>query len=157
MKKKIVFAVLIIGLIVAAVIYGLLNYSYSKGSRTGRLVKLSKKGMILKTHEGILDLGSGDLLTWQFSIRDGKLGDSLEKYSGQIVRLEYQELLYPLFFDTKYNVTGFSIVNTGTGVDNLCRLVHILRRKKSIVNQVRPLIDEFDPSLMPLVRECQRN
>ena len=98
MKNKIILASILLLAILGAGTFGVLTHSYSNGVRTGKLVKLSKRGMLLKTYEGTLDLGSGDKLTWDFSIHDDKLGAELLKHTGQIVQLEYREILFKLFY-----------------------------------------------------------
>ncbi|MBT7609625.1 MAG: hypothetical protein HN576_07705 [Bacteriovoracaceae bacterium] len=156
MKKKIFAWTILIILIICGVAGATLQYSYSTGQRSGKLVKLSKKGFLPKTYEGTLDLGSGDSLTWQFSVHDEKLGEKLTNLSGQNVTLEYRELLWKIFYDTKYDITGYKIIeDSGQSNKSLCRLVQVLRQDKSIVEQIRPMIQQFDPSLLSSIRKCQ--
>lgn len=158
MKKKLFAWAILILIIGSAVSYGILQYSYSNGQRTGKLVKLSKKGFFPKTYEGTLDLGSGDQLTWQFSVHDEKLGEQLTNLSGRMVTLEYRELLWKIFYDTKYDVIGFKMADIpeAGGTKLLCRFVQVLRQDKNIVEQIRPLILKHDPDLLTEIRNCQR-
>jgi hypothetical protein len=153
-KRKIILFLFLLGAVLSAATYGLLNYSYSDGIRSGKLVKLAKKGAILKTYEGTLDLGSGDQLTWDFSIHDSELGEALVKKTGQQVKLEYRELLYKVFYSTKYDVVSWSMLRVA-GNENFCRLVNVIRNSKFIVDKVKDLIEKHDASLIEDARRCQ--
>ena len=155
MKKKIILVITIIVVILGAATYGLLNYSYSKGIRSGRLVKLSKRGAVIKTYEGTLDLGSGDQLTWDFSVHDSEIGEELVKKTGQIINLEYQELLYKVIYASKYNVVSWQLVKS-PGIENFCRLVRIMKKSRIVVDKVKSLIERFDPSLLKEAKNCQK-
>lgn len=156
MKRKIIGAFIVIFIILGAISYGIVQYSFSHGVRSGKLVKLSQKGVFYKTYEGTLDLGSGDELTWQFSIHDDDLGDQLVKQTGKFVRLEYRELLFKLFFGTKYDVESWSLEGESNDLEYLCRLVNIMRSNASIVNYLRPMIQKEDSELLKKIRSCQK-
>ncbi|MBT6324781.1 MAG: hypothetical protein HOJ35_02335 [Bdellovibrionales bacterium] len=153
MKSKIYISVILIALLSIGVIYGILNYNYSKGVRSGHLVKISKKGMLLKTYEGTLDLGSGDNLTWNFSVHNPKIGEELVKASGKKIKLEYRELLFRIFYTTKYDILGFTVESDSK--NNFCRLINLLRTDHKIVNLIRSLLEQKDPNLLSAIRECQ--
>jgi hypothetical protein len=153
MKGKIIFGLIILLTLSFLIIYGILSFGYSKGVRSGKLVKLSKKGFLIKTYEGTLDLGSGDALTWEFSIHDDDLGDKLIIHSGTTVRLKYEEKLYPLYYGTKYEVVSFELVRE-KGPDNLCTLVHIIKNDPELVDRVRDLVLERNPSFIDDIRAC---
>ena len=160
MKFKLIGTFIALTIILGALSYLIFTYPYSSGTRSGRLVKLSKKGVLYPTYEGILDLGSGDKLTWEFSIHDKKIGNELLKYSGKKVKLDYDELFFRIFFDTKYNITKFKVIPEM--VDQIekdqrfCRLVNVMRRSLNVVNEIRSQIIKSDPSLLQEVRECQK-
>ncbi len=137
-------------------IYLVLSFARSEGFRTGRLVKLSQKGLVLRTYEGTLDLGSGDRLTWDFSIHQDTIGDELINHTGEIVRLNYKEHLFRLFYETKYNVFSWETVHSEQSYDLLCRLVKILKSDVLLVEKIRPLIQEQDSDLLVAVRKCQQ-
>jgi len=103
MKTKIVLpiAIVSIGVIAKLVLW---NFPISSGRRTGNLVKMSKKGKIIKTWEGTLDLGSGDKLTFDFSLKDDKLANELYNYEGRTISIFYEEHLLGWPRETKYNV-----------------------------------------------------
>ena len=94
MKLKISLFIILSLIALASISYGLVSIPYSQGVRSGTLVKLSKKGILYSTYEGTLDLGSGDQLTWNFSIHDKKVGEQLVSLSGKKVKLNYDELFF---------------------------------------------------------------
>ncbi len=156
MKKKIIITLFVLLAILCGVAWGILNFGYSKGVRSGKLVKISRKGFLFKTYEGTLDLGSGDKLTWEFSVHDAQLGEDLVASTGQNVSLEYKELLHKIFYNSKYNVVNFKRVRPqGEDKATFCRLVNILRSKRSVVEVVRPMIEKLDPTLMLDIKDCQ--
>ena len=75
------------------------NWTYSDGTRTGFLIKISEKGYVFKTYEGQLNLGgfqTGDDSsivgnTWKFSLQDDALYKKLEQLQGKKVMLRYKE------------------------------------------------------------------
>lgn len=104
---------IIIGLILTTIGYFLYcNWTYSEGTRTGQLIKVSKKGYIFKTYEGQLNMGGitgnitdGTLGTvWEFSLKDDELYKELESLEGQKVQLRYKEInkSMPWQGDTNY-------------------------------------------------------
>jgi hypothetical protein len=98
------------------------GYTYSEGSRTGVLLKFSKKGYVFKTWEGELNLGGmtqegGTMLNniWQFSVRkeeDSAITD-LKNYEGKRIRLSYKEKMrhFPWQGETNYFVYKVEQVN----------------------------------------------
>lgn len=75
------------------------NWTYSDGSRSGFLIKISRKGVVWKTYEGQLNLGgvqSGDegLIgnIWAFSVPKRDVYEKLEQYEGRKVRLLYRQV-----------------------------------------------------------------
>lgn len=88
------------------------NWTYSDGTRTGELIKISTKGYIFKTHEGQLKLGGIDLQnqdeglsdTWSFSVTEDKVYRELEKLQGKKLVLRYKQTnrALPWQGDTEY-------------------------------------------------------
>lgn len=156
MLKKIIMVVVLFCLISGLISYGVLHYHYSDGVRSGRLVKISKKGMLFKTYEGILDLGSGDRLTWDFSVHDSEIGEKLLKLSGKKIQLTYTELLYKVFYNSKYNVTAWKVLETGQSFSNqnFCALIKLMKMDRDIVNLVRKLMVKYKPDLLEKARGC---
>lgn len=89
-----------------------LNWSYAEGDRPGIVQKVSRKGYICKTWEGMLytDLNKGFRAdSFQFTIRSDSLARVLEKLSGSRVSVQYQQHIHvpsSCFGDTEYFVTG---------------------------------------------------
>lgn len=158
MKKKIIFYLLILLVVFIGLGYGVLHYPISSGMRSGKIVELKRKGYLFKTYEGTLDLGSAERLTWDFSIHDEALGEQLEALSGKYVSLEYREILFKFFYNTKFDIVGSKVVNP-IGDDNasLCRLVSIITQNGSVVRFLRPLIEKQDPDLLKQMRECSKS
>ena len=83
---------------------------YSEGTRSGELIKFSRKGVISKTWEGEISQGISGAQIFQFSVLD-KNNDvikKLQKHEGDYVKLTYIERYATFFFwgDTKYFITG---------------------------------------------------
>jgi hypothetical protein len=100
---------------------------YSKGSRTGKVIKLSEKGIIFKTQEGQLNVegistnpsmpGGGVTSIWEFSVDRGR-DDIIQMIEGAMrenkrVSLHYEEKYFQFSWrgDTKYFVTKVEILN----------------------------------------------
>ena len=64
MKKKLFLVLTVIVLVLAGVSWGLLNYNYSKGIRSGMLVKITKKVMNKQKVDLTLQHFLGDLINW---------------------------------------------------------------------------------------------
>lgn len=104
-------SILVVGILISWYLY---TGNYSTGSRSGRLVKISKKGFFFKTWEGQLDVGgitfgkkAGQASSiWEFSVDDDDKGiiRQLDALSGQRVKLYYEEKFYQFSWrgDTKY-------------------------------------------------------
>lgn len=87
------------------------NWVYSTGTRSGTLVKISKKGYLFKTYEGQLNVGgfsAGEDGTignmWNFSVTDDRVYQKLQDLEGKQVTLHYDEVnkAMPWQGDTEY-------------------------------------------------------
>ena len=114
MKVRI-FLFVILALLIAAFWYISTGY-FSTGERAGTLSKLSERGYIFKTAEGVLNEGgySGETGTlqpryWEFStVADSVIVDLRKALNtGERVTLVYQEkfVRFPWNGDTKYFIT----------------------------------------------------
>jgi len=87
--------------------------SYSDGYRSGQLFKISRRGVVFKTHEGTLNLSPNGLMTaWEFSVKNAQVSDQLEKMEGKLVRVHYIQR-YQVFFwqgETEYIVDSVEVV-----------------------------------------------
>ena len=114
----------IVLLLLAIVVFLFLNLAnYSSGFRAGVPTKLSKKGVIIKTYEGTMNIGGltntseGTIpTTWDFTVR--KSADSviskIDKaiLEGHRVKLMYDEKYVKFFWlgDTKYFVYDVEVL-----------------------------------------------
>ncbi|MCD0472160.1 6-phosphogluconate dehydrogenase [Flavobacterium sp. JAS] len=66
---------------------------YSEGYRSGELIRMSHKGVIMKTWEGELSQGVSSSQIFRFSVLDSdqKVIDQLNELEGQYVKLTYVE------------------------------------------------------------------
>tara|TARA_R110002074_G_scaffold161480_3_gene319322 strand:- start:52434 stop:52799 length:366 start_codon:yes stop_codon:yes gene_type:complete len=110
MKKFI--SLLILGIILIGGIYYAFIYfvSFSEGVRSGELIKVSHKGVIVKTWEGEISQGISGAQIFAFSVldKDKDVIEKLKEYQGQYVKVNYIER-YATFFwlgDTKYFITA---------------------------------------------------
>jgi len=102
--RRVLIGLLLLGLISLGGFYLVSNYTYSKGTRAGTLIKLSKKGVMFKTYEGQLNLGgfttegqegiSGNI--WEFSVKKTDMYNELQDMEGQRVKLFYREVIKPM-------------------------------------------------------------
>ena len=116
MKK--IIGILVSSLIILTVLYYLFIYfvTYSKGVRSGELIKISRKGVIIKTWEGEISQGISGAQIFTFSVEDKntEVIKDLQKYQGNYVKLTYKER-YKTFFwlgDTRYFITKVSKENS---------------------------------------------
>lgn len=116
--------VLIVVVLLAVVAFVFLNMAnYSSGFRAGVPTKISKKGIIIKTYEGTLNIGGltntaeGAIpTTWDFTVR--RSADSviakIDKaiLEGDRVKLMYNEKYVRFFWlgDTKYFVYDVEVL-----------------------------------------------
>lgn len=88
-----------------------LNWSYSEGVRPGYVQKVSRKGFVCKTWEGVLytDLKGFRADSFQFTVRSDSIARLLQTLSGKQVSLDYQQHVgvpTSCFGDSEYFVVG---------------------------------------------------
>lgn len=110
--KRLVLLAFLLGIFAAGAYLFYANWTYSNGTRTGYLVKISEKGYLFKTYEGQLNLGGfqanpdevviGNV--WNFSLQDDVLYKQLQELEGNKVTLHYKEInkSMPWQGDTNY-------------------------------------------------------
>ena len=108
--KKTLFSILgVIVLLFIAWFAFIYFVPYSEGTRSGELIKFSKKGVISKTWEGEISQGISGAQIFQFSVLDNNQEaiEALQENEGNYVRLKYMERYTTFFFwgDTKYFIT----------------------------------------------------
>jgi hypothetical protein len=94
-----------------------LSFSYSEGTRTGYVQKLSKKGWVCKTWEGEMAMttvpGTAPVI-FAFTVRSDSVADAITALSGKQVTLTYEEhqgVPSSCFGETGYFVKGIRAVN----------------------------------------------
>lgn len=87
-------------LIVAVIAIGFISYfaflyyvPVSEGIRSGELIRMSHKGVIIKTWEGELSQGISGAQVFKFSVLDSdkEVIEQLKNFQGQYVKLTYVE------------------------------------------------------------------
>jgi hypothetical protein len=103
------FIVLLLALIFC--IYWFFYNSYSKGERTGILIKITYKGNVFKTNEGEMWLSCRQMTNpekFYFSVTSDSVATVLKNLQDECVQLSYTQYRASLPWrgDTKYVVTG---------------------------------------------------
>jgi uncharacterized protein YwgA len=113
MKKALIITLSIICLIFAAYYAFVYYVPYSSGVRSGELIKISYKGMFIKTWEGEISQGISGAQIFSFSVldKDKEVIEKLKEYQGKYVKLNYIERYstFAWFGDSKYFVTGVKL------------------------------------------------
>nr|WP_315176625.1 6-phosphogluconate dehydrogenase [uncultured Flavobacterium sp.] len=92
--KKIAALLLLAGVLIISVYMAFIYYiPVSDGVRSGELIRLSHKGVVIKTWEGELSQGISGAQIFRFSVldKDKTVIDSLKVLQGHYVRLTYEE------------------------------------------------------------------
>jgi hypothetical protein len=114
--KYVFLTMLVLLLLGAGLVWWFYYNSKSDGTRTVYLVKISHKGNIFKTYEGeaLVSIGASPQTSitadkFIYSVTSPSLYDSLTKYEGQKLTLEYRQYrkTLPWRGDSEYIVTGF--------------------------------------------------
>lgn len=118
--KRVALITLVFLILVGFIYYFICGMSYSDGTRSGILTKVSRKGFIFKTYEGELNIGGVNqgegtimpLTIFKFSTTKKQIYDSLEVYQGRKVVLKYRQVIKNFFWqgDTDYFVDHVSLV-----------------------------------------------
>ena len=95
--------------ILFAIRYAVLYFAtFSEGTRSGELIKFSRKGVVFKTWEGEISQGISGAQIFSFSVEDNKKDviQKLEEYQGRYVKVKYIERFGKVSWlgDTKYFV-----------------------------------------------------
>jgi hypothetical protein len=113
MKKYIVLTFVAFLLILVGYFTFLYYVPYSEGVRAGELIKISKKGVILKTWEGEISQGISGAQIFAFSVldKDQKVIDDLQNYQGKYVKITYMERYktFAWWGDTTYFATDVQL------------------------------------------------
>jgi hypothetical protein len=112
-KFKRIFIIFFLCVLLGFIIYYLVaGITYSEGTRSGVLTKVSKKGFVFKTYEGEMNVGGfsqgdGTVMPSKifiFSVGEKAVYDSLEQMQGHKLILHYKERMRTFFWqgDTRY-------------------------------------------------------
>lgn len=91
------------------------SFTYSEGTRSGHLVKLSKKGVLFKTYEAQLNLGGVQVVEglegnmWEFSILDESQLSNFEELEGRKVKVYYRERYKSMPWLAKTNYIAYKV------------------------------------------------
>ncbi|HZJ36975.1 MAG TPA: 6-phosphogluconate dehydrogenase [Gillisia sp.] len=89
---------------------------YSEGTRSGELIKFSRKGVIFKTWEGEISQGISGAQIFHFSVldKDQEVIKKLQENEGNYVKLTYVERYATFIFwgDTKYFIQNVEETNS---------------------------------------------
>ena len=112
--KKILFLLIFIILFVYGIFYaGAYYFTFSEGTRSGELIKFSKKGVAFKTFEGEISQGISGAQIFSFSVEDKETEviEKLDKYQGKYVKVRYVERFktFPWLGDTKYFIEAVTL------------------------------------------------
>jgi len=97
--KKFLTIVILVAVVGFAGYLWVSSWTYSDGTRSGQLIKVTKKGVLFKTHEAQLNMGglrtsNSDGLEgniWDFSIISDEVVDKLNALEGKRVKVSYKE------------------------------------------------------------------
>lgn len=93
-----------------------LNWSFSKGERTGYIQKLSKSGWVCKTWEGemaMVTMPGAIPEKFLFSVRDDKVAERINTFAGKRVALVYEQhkgIPTSCFGDTEYFIVDIKTI-----------------------------------------------
>ena len=105
--KKVLYVLVTVILLMNIVWFSFIYYvPYSRGTRSGELIKVSNKGVIFKTWEGEISQGISGAQIFYFSVLDKDKGviEKLQDLQGNYVKVNYVERYRSFSFwgDTKY-------------------------------------------------------
>jgi hypothetical protein len=109
-------SLVVIAIILAGVMAFLYFATFSEGTRSGELIKFSRKGVVFKTWEGEISQGISGAQIFSFSVldRDKEVIEDLKNAEGQYVRVTYEERFatFAWWGETKYFITGVEIAES---------------------------------------------
>lgn len=108
MKKILSYTLLGLTIFLAAYFAFVYYVPYSEGIRSGELIKISRKGVLIKTWEGEISQGISGAQIFSFSVLKDDVIAKLKEYQGAYVKVTYIERYRTFFWlgDTKYFITG---------------------------------------------------
>ncbi|UGU16623.1 6-phosphogluconate dehydrogenase [Sinomicrobium kalidii] len=110
MKKAVI--IILLSVVALFLIYYAFVYfvPYSEGVRSGELIKISHKGVMVKTWEGEISQGISGAQIFKFSVlpKDKAVIEDLKNLQGRYVKVDYVERFTTFFWlgDTRYFITN---------------------------------------------------
>ncbi len=109
MKKFLIIGITTL-VAILSLYYAFIYYvPYSDGVRSGELIKISHKGVMIKTWEGEISQGISGAQIFTFSVldKDKEVIEKLQEYQGQYVKVNYIERFktFSWLGDTRYFIT----------------------------------------------------
>jgi|GEM_PF-3776763 len=157
MKFKFIFTLLLIVSAIYGLFYGLTNWSLHKGETAARLEEFASTGSWPVRYVGIYT----NLLTGEkqeFSVHDPIARAQLEDSVGQELVLLTEDHFLSLWNSHAHSVRGVQELELELGnhnvSDGLCRLVDIVRRSAPMVDVIKSRVEQYDPELLELIRQC---
>ena len=109
MKKTLALLISVILILFISWYFFVYFATYSEGTRSGELIKFSKKGFVIKTWEGEISQGISGAQIFSFSVEDKNedVIKKMEAFQGKYVKLRYRERYAKLSWlgDTNYFIT----------------------------------------------------
>jgi hypothetical protein len=116
---KILTLTLVLVIFLTFIYFYICGLTYSEGTRSGILTKISERGYVFKTFEGEINVGglfqNNGLIVpstiFYFSVRDKKIYYDLQEAEGKRVILHYKQVIKNFFWqgDTDYFVYKIEI------------------------------------------------
>lgn len=118
--KKFLWIFLLVLIVAWFIYYFVCGMTYSRGTRSGILTKVSEKGYIFKTYEGEMNVGGfsqdgGTIMPasiFYFSVTDKAVYHQLEVAQGHRVILHYRQVMKNFFWqgDTDYFIYQVEVI-----------------------------------------------
>jgi len=113
-----------VSILIVFILYIVFIYfvTFSEGYRAGELIKISKRGLLIKTWEGRLSQGVSEEQQFNFSVQksDAKVLQDLKDFQGKRVKVTYIERFGTFFWlgDTKYYVKEVELLKDNKDLNN---------------------------------------
>ena len=100
--KKFLGILISVVLIVTVIYFSFIYFAtFSEGIRSGELIKISKKGVLVKTWEGEISQGISGAQIFSFSVldKDKQVITDLQKFEGKYIKVKFNicSIIFPKF------------------------------------------------------------
>lgn len=160
MKYKLIFGLLLFCAAIGGTFWGLSQWSLHRGVVAADLLEFSASNSWPVRYKGLYkNIITGE--EKEFTVFDENLVAEMEEFVGQQVALEVETHFLSVWNNHGHSVRGLRALELGQlqpssleKDDALCRLVHVIRRSRPMVEVLRERIHERDPELLKMVRGC---